>query len=291
MSNRNLSTEDLSESEIGAMRWRAIEAANSAPGISPVARRVLTALITVMDGKTRECFPSELWLSKFLGVHKVSVKKAKAELREEHGLIHWDNPGGPRHLSRYTFNWQKLLRLSEEAKSRAREAVDERRTEKSTYGSQTATYSDAKKGSHTATIQPVENEPKVAVSLPQGSHFAIQGSRFATPKVAASLPKHPYIIPTISSELITPSSGQGRVTSAPLPSEREVRSKGACEGKVLTPVARPRCPYPRLIEAFADNPNMVALIERLGPEQQEQASRLLAMKGKDRVLDFLSEAA
>ena len=78
---------DITEAEMAAWRWRAIESANCAPGLSPIARRVLIALICAMNGRTRECYPSELWLASSLGVHLVSVKKAKGPLRLQDSIV------------------------------------------------------------------------------------------------------------------------------------------------------------------------------------------------------------
>jgi hypothetical protein len=101
--------------EAAAQRWKAIEAFNCVPGLTPVARRVGIALICFMDSRTRDCFPAAITIAGRLGVSERAVKKAKDELRNA-GLIDWSNPGGPRHVSRYGFNWAKLERLQQEAK-------------------------------------------------------------------------------------------------------------------------------------------------------------------------------
>lgn len=175
-----------SDADKGRLRWRAIEAANSAPDLSPMARRVLVALICMMDSKTRACFPSELKVAEFLGVHETSVKKAKAELRDEHHLIHWTNPNGPRHQSHYVFNWHKLIRLSEEAKVKSEKAVAVRKSGKRSQGSRVATMETPFQGSHTATMEAPRYGSRGYYERRrrpfQSSQFASQGSRFAIPR-------------------------------------------------------------------------------------------------------------
>src|SRR4051794_9645330 len=83
--------------EAAAQRWKAIEAFNCVPGLTPVARRVGIALICFMDSRTRDCFPAAITIAGRLGVSERAVKKAKDELRDA-GLITWSNPGGPRHV-------------------------------------------------------------------------------------------------------------------------------------------------------------------------------------------------
>jgi hypothetical protein len=80
--------------EAASMRWKAIEGFNTAPDLSPVARRLGIALVCSMDSKSRACFPSEIRLAALLDVHPSAVKKAKAELKKA-GLTNWHNPGGP----------------------------------------------------------------------------------------------------------------------------------------------------------------------------------------------------
>jgi hypothetical protein len=103
--------------EPAAMRWQAVEGFNCAPGLTPSACRVGIALISIMDARTRACFPSEQWLAASLNLSERCIVKAKQELRRA-GLIDWTIRGGERHKSRYGFNWAALERLSEEAKAR-----------------------------------------------------------------------------------------------------------------------------------------------------------------------------
>jgi len=109
--------EGMTPQQLAGMRWQAVEAFNTCAGLSPTARRLGIKLIACMDAKTRQCFPGEARVAVELGVHLSAIKKAKVELRSAN-LITWFNPGGPRHLSHYTFNWAALLRLSSEAKVR-----------------------------------------------------------------------------------------------------------------------------------------------------------------------------
>lgn len=298
---------DATEADKAALRWRAIEAANSAPGLSAVARRVLVAMICAMDGRTRECYPSELWLASFLGVHLQSVKKAKAELRDEHKLINWENPGGPRHQSHYLFNWQKIIRLSDEAKTQARAAVEERRSRKPTYGSPQTTYQGPVIGSPQATLEPVIGSPqatmeadqgcsKVAYRLPQGSQIASQGSLQATPKVAPRLPDQPYINPIRTTQHNTPSA----VAAAP---DGRAPSSGGLHhpdtphpvaGKVALEEGKPHCvrsfPYPKVLEAFEETDPLRTALLLMDADAAMTVSKLFATKGRDAAALYLGRA-
>lgn len=283
---------DVSEADIAGLRWRAIEAANSMEGVSPTARRVFVAMICAMDNRTRECYPSEVWLAAFMGVHLMSVKKAKAELREKHYLITWVNPKGPRHQSFYQFNWQKIERLSEEAKNRARDAVEERRAGRVTSGSRTTTLEAPSQGSHTATIETETRVSKVVKSLLQGSQIASQGSHTAMPKVAVRLPEQPFNSPSRTTQPNTPSAGaaapDGRAPSAggddQIGIPRPAVTKGALEeGRVP---ALQSYPYPQVLAAFEEADPVRAALLRLDADGARTMSRLLATKGKAAAAEF-----
>ena len=142
--------EGLKPQEIASMRWQAVEGLICLPGLSSTARRVCILLITTMDNKTRRSFRGERRIAAELGVHLSAVKKAKAELKDAE-LITWFNPGGPRHLSHYNFNWEALTRHSREAKERGDAIVAE-------------TISQRRQGTRTGTNQHRAN------STPQGTY-------------------------------------------------------------------------------------------------------------------------
>lgn len=110
---------------IAAMRWRAIEGFNYHCDLTPAARRVGISLISQMDVRTLACFPSEGRLAVFLGISLRAVKQAKAELKAK-GLLTWTNPGGPRHKSRYEFNWAALDKARDAGIERAKLAREAR---------------------------------------------------------------------------------------------------------------------------------------------------------------------
>lgn len=290
--------EVMSERDMGFMRWRAIEAANSAPDLSPMARRVLIAMLCMMDGKTRACFPSELRIASFLGTHVVSVKKAKAELRDGHRLIHWTNPNGPRHQSRYIFNWEKLIRLSDEAKSRGDSAVKTRKAGTARQGSQTTTFERESFGSETATNDTGNGGSKVANSHSKVAVSLLQGSQMATPKVAASLPEQPINNGALSTQPhhdeIAPArhGGAGASVAASSPCAKRpapLSGKEALERKASPAV--PSCPYSELVRQLSDAPNVMEKLYRLDAEKQAHASKLLATKGKTVAAAYVAQQA
>lgn len=101
------------------LRWNAVDAFNCVAGITAAARRVGIELILVMDSRTFACFPSESRIAVKLGLSERAVQKAKAELLRA-GLVTWSNKGGPRHISRYEFNWELLARTAETGGAAAR---------------------------------------------------------------------------------------------------------------------------------------------------------------------------
>ncbi len=286
--------------EIAGWRWRAIEAANSAPDLSPLARRVLTALLCMMDNDTRECFPSELRIAETLGVHEVSVKKAKAELRDRHRLIHWTNPGGPRHQSHYIFNWERLIRLSDEAKDRGKVAVASRRAKKTANGSQAATMGTQRNGSRMTTLEAASDNSIVAVSLPHSSQTAPQGSRFATPIVAARLPEQPLrtaSIRTASSEHDVRSSQRAAAATPPvaalmlpISSVPVAGQEEALERPVRSPPRHPACCFPAIEKEFGQSKPIMDLIRGLSFDHQSKIAKALATKGLEAARIAIEEA-
>jgi hypothetical protein len=301
----------LKPQELAAMRWQAIEAFNCAPGLSPMARRVGCALISAMDAKTRNCYPSELRIASQLGVNLTSVKNAKAELGPPNPkslgkgkgyetvgleLISWFHPKGPRHLCHYSFNWQKLLRLCEEAKKRADEAMKERRQERS-QGSLQATHRQQSNGSPTATMEKRNDASNGSRFDSQGSHLDRQGSLQATAKVAVGLPELSHELPKGTAQHITPSPGDGGLGYAddlekPFVSQsvtQEAEPRRALEGRKKEP-PKPLCFFPALVEVLGKtDAKVTAAVCRLGWDQQKEASLLLATKGNEAALAYIRE--
>lgn len=274
---------------IAHRRWQGIEGFNFMPGLAPLERRVGIAMICCMDAKTMQCYPSERYLADVLGVNLVSVKKAKAGLKRA-DLINWYNPSGPRHLSRYGFNWTKLCEASAKAKAGAVEARNERRN-----GSHTATYpkpsrsqqttiEPPRNGSHTATNQPKQKQSKEQAiasangshSDAIGSHLDRQGSHTATAKVATRLPdtSHRYL----------PKDGAqpdhdtaGAVGAPPRRPEDELVKVGEARQQ-----RGPIVHFPGLIDEFGDDDEALERIIRAGHDGQAAASKLL--KTRDRVV-------
>lgn len=302
--------DEISPKDIASLRWQAIEAFNTAPGLSPMARRLGTALTTMMDAKTRACFPSELRLSAALGVNRVSINKAKVELRDA-GLVNWTNPGGRRHLSRYALNWAALIRLSREASMRADEAMEERKVARRN-SSHTATYaapSNVATGlQKEASKNPREASPNVAISQSQCSQIAPQCSHLATPNVAASLPElsHELSHLELAQQEHDTASGVGlgyaedELTEA-RPREDETRNdqkpppsagKEALERAQGHPPAVNGCRYPSLMRAFKQSdPEIFAAICKLNGSWQAKASVLLEHNGREAAVEFIRSKA
>ena len=313
----------LTEKQKAQLRWQAVEGFNSAPGLSPMARRVGVALICAMDSVSRESYISELRISVQLGVNLVSVKNAKAELGPPiersggkgkprqlvgAGLIDWTNPGGERHLSHYTFNWTELVRISVEAKITGLKAMEERRLQRRR-GSETATTS----GSDTATTEndagpcrsaraAPETPPKVAISNGSGSHLDCHGSEMATSVGATRLPD--LTLRTTHKNLThlnTPSlhdgadegtaliKGEGKDGGKPPPPD-QVEGKAALEKVKAEREARERkpfCPFPTLTHQFEKEPDVLARLHSLDSNQLFVASGYLASKGPDFARDYI----
>lgn len=279
------------EAEIAGWRWRAVEAANCAPNLSPLARRVLIELICRMDNKTRACFPSELRIAETMGVHLMSVKKAKAELRHKHGLIYWTNPGGPRHQSHYIFNWQRLVRFSEEAKERGEVAVTSRKSKARPQGNQIAIIRAQGNGSLMTTIDAAIEPSIVAKSLFQGSQTAHHGSQMATRKVATSLPEQPINSPTRTAHLehaVPPSRPASVTDGTSQPCKASLASmvgKGVLEQRKIRVT-----PYPKLFEAFGGDLEASDILMRCDPDTLRMADKARAMKGVEAARSIIEKA-
>src|SRR5262245_51928081 len=190
--------------DAASMRWKAIEGFNTAPGLSPAARRLGIALICAMDSRSRACFPSEIRLAALCDMHVSAIKKAKAELQKAR-LIDWYNPGGPRHQSHYGFEWPALEQHSARAKERADQAValraykPENKRTRSFKGTHTDTFEQpigthrGTNGSDVTNIQRTQSEA-------QGTRMARQGTRTDTAKVPTRVPELSHYRPTITSQ-------------------------------------------------------------------------------------------
>jgi hypothetical protein len=305
--------ETITPQDMAAMRWQAVEGFNSAPKLSPMARRLGIALVCAMDAKTRQCFPSELRLSTKLGVHLVSIKKAKVELQAAL-LITWLKHGGPRHLSHYSFNWTALLRYSQSANKIANEVVlksktDRQRTSISkpfseSCGSQETTIEKRRDSSQETTISSENSNTVVAVSLPNSSHSGVQGSHFATPIVAVGLPDITQDITQLDiTQLNTPfRENDGLVFEDELndlievnstPSEiiekKEAHEKGS--GPLPPRTIQPVCFWITLTKALDSEPQILQTLLHMNQSNQEHADKLRATKGIEAAKAFISKFA
>ena len=290
----------LTPQQLAGMRWQAIEAFNGIVGLSPMARRLGIKLISCMDAKTRRCYPGEARIAAELGVHLSAVKKAKAELKDA-GLISWFNPGGPRHLSHYSFNWAALLRYSIEAKQRGDEEVSK-------------SIIQRRKGTRRGTIEPHPN------STPQGTNatsrqrhvershstrnefhstqIGSQGTLQGTPIVPVGVPDTTQDITLKDiTHLNTPSEADAgprrdEVFGSPfedIDAPQQTEPRRALE-RVKPQPPKFHCFFPALVEVLAkDNPKLMVAISKLNFEQQREASKLLATKGSLEALTHIEE--
>jgi|GEM_PF-5600263 len=286
--------EGLNPKELASMRWQANQGFASAR-VSPTARLLGILLICKMDPKTRACFPGEARLAAELGVHLSAIKKAKAELREA-GLLDWYNPGGPRHLSHYSFGWAALLRLSREASERGKRAVNAGFS-KRRQSPRTGTNGAQVNGTHTGTIEDEIALAKVPKTRSQSTQIEAQGTRGGPPIVPVGVPDITLDISLLDiSHVITPSQGDGGHDDTTIDKYRfrsperlqaEAEAKRALEGKRQRPI----CHYPSLVRDFKDEPEVIDAISRLGFDQQTTASSYLATKGADAAREFILRKA
>jgi Helix-turn-helix domain len=274
--------------ELAAMRWQAIEAFNGVVGISPMARRLGIKLISCMDAKTRRCYPGEARVAAELGVHLSAIKKAKAELKDA-GLLTWFNPGGPRHLSHYSFNWAALLRYSGEARERGNRAVTTNIT-KRRQGTHTGTNGVPFNSTHTGTNQRDVNVTSERANSTQnefqGTQIEVQGTHTGTPIVPTRAPDTTLDIALKDiAQHITPSQANGGLGCAedldrpflshPSASELSEPKRALEKRGVALPTL---CPNPELLEALAD-PKLTAALCKVSDDIQFKASELLKTKG------------
>lgn len=292
--------EGLKPQELAAMRWQAIEGINCTPGLSQTARRVAIMLITTMNAKTRQSFRGERRIAAELGVHLSAVKKAKVELRDAR-LISWFNPGGPRHLSHYTFNWAALLREADEAKGRGDEAVKEG-SEKRRQGTRAGTYKAPSNSTPQGTNERHDDVTLTAPMVPktevQGTQISSQGTLQGTAIVPLRVPDLTLDLPLSDlAQHITPSQATGGLGCAadldrPFVSQRvreEAEAKGALEGRKST---LPRnVHYQSLLDVFSSDLEVMYAIGRLDAPGQEKASKLLATKNADVAKAFILTGA
>ena len=178
--------EGLTPQQLAAIRWQAIEAFNGVLGVSPMARRLGVKLISCMDAKTRQCYPGEARIAAELGVHLSAVKKAKAELKDAE-LITWSNPGGPRHLSHYSFNWAALMRYAGMAKQRGDKAVSTS-IEKRRQGTRTGTNGKQFNSTRTGTNETDFGNSKVPKTEVHSTQISSQGTHTGTAIVPTRVP-------------------------------------------------------------------------------------------------------
>ncbi len=272
--------------EAASMRWKGTEGFNTAPGLSPAARRLGICLITSMDSKSRACFPSEMRLAALCDMHPSAIKKAKTELKKA-GLIDWYNPGGPRHLSHYSLNWTALEQHSAEAKTRADRAVAVRayKPKNKRTRSFKATQNNTPKptiGAHTGTNGVGATKSQSTNNVAQGTDTARQGTRTNPPKVPVSAPELSQEPPTITAQhhhavsqakaavcegdQAPHGAGVGKSREAASPSPVKVRQ-------------RPPCPFPALEAAFSDQPDVLTVLSQQSFERLQEAAVVLVKGG------------
>jgi hypothetical protein len=283
--------------EAASMRWKAIEGFNTAPGLSPVARRLGIALVCSMDSKSRACFPSEIRLAALLDVHPSAVKKAKAELKKA-GLTDWHNPGGPRHLSHYGFAWKALQQHSADAKERADRAVTLRAYEPK--NKRTKSF----KGADTNILEPSIGTRVGTNGINATNAQSTQNSSQGTDAPRQSTHTNPAKVPTPAPELShyppTRTTQQHHAASQAKAAVREVEdrsflSAGAIKSRgAATPKApevkqrKPHCYFPLLETAFRNEPNILATLSHQSFDCLRTAAVALAKGGPGKAREVLT---
>lgn len=259
------------------LRWQAVEAFNSIHGLSAMDRRVGIALICTMDGKTGQCFPSELTIATKLSVHLVSIKKAKAKLRE-FGLINWTNPGGPRHVSHYVFNWTVLCLCAAAANKHAKEVVLESRLARHKSNAEAINERWGLNNAHQAAG---DGDRSMVVRVHgTGSENSSQNSVEASAMVA---PKLPDITHGTAQHYKLPHAQHANSAVESLASLASRSEQTTTARKSDASIATSRkitCHFPRLRVGFKDEAEILELIDRLPFEGQAQADKTFAQKGE-----------
>ncbi len=292
-------SEELTEKEKAALRWQAVQGFNAAP-VPPLAARLGIALICHMDARERLCYVGELRLSHELGAHLLSIQKAKKQLKEA-GLISWTNPGGPRHLSHYSFNWAALLRYSKQADEAARGAIDIAKT-KRRHNSHKAVMEMPAHNSQGAVIAPFQKKPIsnsiTAKTKPHNSQNQLPSQPKPDSITAVGLSDIALDIPLSDvAQHITPSQADGGLSSAknldrPFVSQsaaQQTEPRRALEGRKKEP-PKPLVFFDALVNVLGkDDPKVTVAVTRLGFDQQRRASELLATKGPEQALAYIRE--
>lgn len=275
MSVDQISEDPLTPRQKARLRWQAVEGFNSLHGLIPMERRLGIALISTMDSKSGGCFPSELFLATKLGVHVVSIKKAKAQLRDM-GLITWENPGGPRHVSHYIFNWKVLCGSAVAANENAKKVALESRLARRKSNAESI---NERWGTNTAP-DVRDDRFKVAKAAGSGSLNLENHSVQAFSKVARELPD---ITHGTAQSYNLPHSQHENATiehldlSNPFPMAAKAQPTAATNREASL---KNRCHFPQLVDGFQDEPEMLELINRLPFDLQDQAVMTLAQKNK-----------
>jgi hypothetical protein len=291
--------------DAAAMRWKGIEAFNYAPRLTPAARRVGMALICNMDSRTRACFPSELRLAGLLDLTRRAVSKAKAELFDR-GLINWSNEGGPRHMSRYGFNWEALDRLSQEAKARAKEAVENADRDARSSHKRERQFSFGKE--RPSTLETPEQElgsGKREFLNSKRELLAAQRERQFLPNENASSPELSHYPPTITThsyhdalarDVTAASASPCHSTSSSKKEDVETEASTSGEQKspassqpVLRPPSQNSSPSKRrsltIWEALSGNEELILKLMNDGHEEEAQA--ILNRDGAEHAFEFI----
>lgn len=301
MSDINTDVEGGPEArEAAEARWKAIEALNAAPGLTPAARRVGIALICAMDAGSRACFPSEEWLGQMAGLSTRAVRYGKDELRDA-GLITWVNgqaATGP-HSSRYGFNWAALERLSEEAKKRARLAVEKRRRSKAatSFRFKEEAHCRIQQGQQQSNRQISAAKAAISDTKPEAQFLPNRKPSSAEPPTypptRTAQPEHDAAPACAASAAVAPSPlrRQERGATDPDPTSEGERAEPL---RALEEMSRPKLrPFPKLWDAFEgeeDEADIRDRLEVLPHDALERASRALATKGRERALEVIWSA-
>jgi hypothetical protein len=301
--------------DIAILRWKAIEAFNAAPRLTPLARRVGVLLVCKMDNKTRCCFPGETRLAAELGCDGTSITRAKKQLKDL-GLISWELPSGRRQGCLYTFDLQKLATLANAVKAAGDKAVSE--------AIQTRTSAGMEQR-QTRTSAGMETQHRA--SKPAFETFQTRIQDVPNPHLRRSKPApvRGYITQDITQDIPhdhAPLARGGAVVAtlddlkAYFPAEspeasllddlvehdlkrlQEILVERGLEGTAasLTRTAtsgsdqvrsKPPVFFPKLTEEFGSVPEVMALISAMHHSQQGDVARVLATNGREQALALL----
>jgi hypothetical protein len=302
MSDFSPTTPEGDESrEIAEMRWKAVVGFLTHPDLPPLAAKLGVLLISKMNTKTRECYPSERRLAAELNANIKSIKDAKNSLKS-HGLLTWDNPFGPRGGSYYSFSFEHLDDVRKAATKRGDKALEDNNATRP-LGSKPPIQKGAstpnKEGVRTPKDATTPDSMRVLYDFYGGVEHSPKGCTVPSMRVYAppELTQLNYSTEVAQLEHAAARGGgqddadaqkgvEVKSTPRPKPVDEAVIAKRKADAERATRSAG--ILFTRLFDEFEREVPFLEVIRRMEYGEQEQLSRLLAMRGREAAVSRLS---